>query len=61
MAPGIHPFASAFVAARLETPAERAAREKSASGDLIRSIALSALPLVGLMVGVVSVALWTAH
>ena len=60
MSLGVHPFADNFVASRLEMPAERAAREKAASQQLILKVALSTLPLIGLAAGVVGAALWMA-
>ncbi len=60
MSPSLHPLADSFIASRLETPSERASREKSATEQLLLTIALSSLPLIGLAAGVVSVALWTA-
>ena len=60
MSPGIHPFADAFIMSRLETPSERSTREKTEAGRLFYRMALSTLPLIGLAIGVVAVALRTA-
>jgi len=59
MSPGLHPFADHFVLARLETPLERSERENAENNQFLFKIALSTLPLIGLVVGVVGTALLT--
>ncbi|MEI9992558.1 MAG: hypothetical protein WDM86_21310 [Rhizomicrobium sp.] len=59
MSSGLHPLADQFVLTRLEPPAERAARETQARERLVLSIGLATLPLIGLVAGVVGVALLT--
>ena len=63
MPPGMHPFVDSAVMARRASAADRAARTQPDRPDehLFLRIAMASLPLIGLVLGVVGMALWTAH